>query len=91
MVRMVGAVSIGCIQPMDAPDIRWSKLSTAEHGDHGDHDQEDDDLAYDESAFKKAVLEGIGPNGHSLSSSMPHWEMDDADLEDLISVLMTLP
>lgn len=79
------------MQPMDAPDIRWSTLSSAEHGNHGDHDETDDYLAYDDSSFKKAVLEGIAPNGHNLSSSMPRWEMSDADLEDLISFLMTLP
>jgi hypothetical protein len=79
------------MQQMDAPDIRWSSLSSEEHGVLDDHDDEVEDNAYDEEAFKDAVLRGLAHGGQLLSSDMPRWEMSDTDLEDLLSFLKTLP
>lgn len=76
------------MQPMDAPDIRWSVLASAEHGGHGEHGE--GEAPYDEASFKLAVREGLTSGGEPLSREMPRWEMSDADLEDLIDFLKTL-
>ncbi len=65
-----------------APDIRWSTLSKAEPGL--------DRPPYDEQTFKQAVTQGLDPAGHPLDAAMPHWQMSDQDLDDLISFLKTL-
>jgi cytochrome c oxidase subunit II len=65
-----------------APDIRWSTLTKAEPGmDHP---------PYDEQTFKQAVTQGLDPAGHPLEAAMPHWQMSDQDLDDLIAFLKTL-
>lgn len=74
---------------MDAPDIRWSTLSQAEHGEHGD-EGEMDHPPYDEAAFKQAVTQGLNPGGARLDPAMPRWRMSEQDLQDLIAYLKTL-
>ena len=74
---------------MDAPDIRWSTLTEAEHGDH-DEEEEMGHPPYDENTFKQAVTEGLNPGGERLDSDMPRWRMTERDLDDLISHLKTL-
>jgi cytochrome c oxidase subunit II len=74
---------------MDAPDIRWSTLSQAGHGEHGDAD-EMDHPPYDEAAFKQAVTQGLNPGGARLDRAMPRWRMSAQDLDDLLAYLKTL-
>lgn len=62
---------------MDAPDIRWSTLAEAEHGDHGEEEMEHP--PYDEKTFKRAVTQGLDPGGNSLGAAMPRWRMSDQD------------
>ena len=74
---------------MDAPDIRYTALSSEgeEHGDeHGDEHGE-----YGLDSFRLAVIEGTHPDGESLSRDMPRWRMSDRDLADLFEFLKTLP
>jgi cytochrome c oxidase subunit 2 len=70
-----GLHSMGMMQTMDAPDIRWSTL-------------EDE---FDEESFHLSVAEGKDPDGTIMSTDMPRWTMSDADLADLIEYLKTLP
>jgi len=70
---------------MDAPDIRWSTLSEAEHGDG-----EMDHPPYDAETFKRAVTQGLEPDGSWLDPAMPRWQMSDKDLEDLLEFLKSL-
>jgi cytochrome c oxidase subunit II len=65
-----------------APDIRWSILTKAEP--NMDHPP------YDEQTFKQAVTQGLDPAGHPLEAAMPHWQMSDQDLNDMIAFLKTL-
>lgn len=70
---------------MDAPDIRYSTLSSEgeEHGeDHGE---------YDLDSFRMAVIGGAHPDGKALNREMPRWRMSDQDLVDLFEFLKTLP
>ena len=74
---------------MDAPDIRYTALSSEgeEHGDeHGDNHGE-----YDLDSFRLAVIGGVHPDGEALSRDMPRWRMSDQDLADLFEFLKTLP
>ena len=79
------------MQVMDAPNIQWSALQ--DEGGHeeegGDHEDEHGD--YDLQDFRLAVVEGQHPDGEPLDRDMPHWRIDDADLEDLADFLTTLP
>jgi hypothetical protein len=70
-----GKHSMGMMQVMDAPDIRWSALE-------GEFDAE---------KFRAAVVEGEDPDGTQLSTDMPRWTIGDDDLADLIAYLTTLP
>ncbi len=75
---------------MDAPDIRYSALSSEgeEHG--GDPAHEDEHGGYDLDDFRLAVIQGTHPNGEPLSRDMPRWRMSDEDLADLFEFLKKL-
>ena len=75
---------------MDAPDIRWSQLTEAEHGGHDDGEAEVEHPPYDELSFNEAVTRGLDPGGGTLDPAMPRWRMSEGDLEDLIAFLKTL-
>ncbi len=66
----------------ESSDIRWKTLSK-EDPDEREHEP------FDEAAFKKAVRDGIEPNGDRLSYYMPQWDISDKDLDDLITYLKT--
>ncbi len=71
---------------MDAPDIRWSTLTSTEHdGAEMDHPP------FDAASFKSAVTRGIDPGGDPLDGDMPRWRMSDQDIADLIAFLKELP
>ena len=70
-----GVHSMGMMQVMDAPDIRWSALE-------GEFDAE---------KFRAAVVEDEDPDGTQMSTDMPRWTIGDDDLADLIAYLETLP
>ena len=79
---------------IDAPDIRWSTLTEAGHGEHGDeeedHTEEGEEMEhplFTEETFKRAVTKGVEPDGDPLDEAMPRWNMSDQDLEDLITYL----
>lgn len=68
-----------------APNIQWSELTEAGHGD--EHDEHE---PYTDETFKRAVTQGVDPAGEPLEWPMPRWDMTDAQLEDLIAYLKTL-
>jgi cytochrome c1 len=70
-----GVHNMGMMEVMEAPDIRWTTLDTE----------------YTVATFKRAVEDGIDPDSSQLSTNMPRWKMSDADLDDLIAFLKTLP
>ena len=45
---------------------------------------------YTEATLARAIREGIGADGKALSYLMPHYRLDDADMEQLISYLKAL-
>ena len=87
-----GGVHMMHMQVMDAPDIRWSTLAGETEGEHDDEAEHRDEhveshAGYGLENFRMAVVEGKHPNGESLSSEMPHWNISDGDLEDLAEFL----
>jgi len=70
---------------MDAPDIRYSTLTSEEEEHGGEHGE------YDLDSFRLAVIGGTHPDGKALNRDMPRWRMSDQDLADLFEFLKTLP
>lgn len=69
---------------IDVPDIRYSTL-TSPHTDDGEQMP-----AWTEAQIARAIHEGVEPNGDTLKPYMPRWDMDDADMKDLIGYLKEL-
>ena len=76
---------------MDAPDIRYTALSS-EEGEHGGEltEGEDGHGEYDLETFRMAVVLGQHPDGESLDEDMPRWQLNDQDLADLFEFIKTL-
>jgi len=71
----------------EAPDIRYESLISGEHGEgHG----EEEAVPYTDEDIKRAITEGVEPDGESLEWPMPRWTMSDQDLDDLLEFLKTL-
>jgi cytochrome c oxidase subunit 2 len=70
-----GEHTMGMMQVMNAPDIRWKTLETD----------------YNAETSKRAVEQDLDEEGQPLSQDMPRWKMSDGDISDLIAFLKTLP
>jgi cytochrome c oxidase subunit II len=75
------------MQTFDAPDIRYRTL-TSEGMSHGEGE---DHPPYTDETIKRAITQGVDPGGNSLKWPMPRWSMSDADLNDLLDYLKSLP
>ena len=73
---MFGAVEI--------PDIRYSVL-TAPHSADGTTTP-----AWSDADIKRAIRDGVEPDGQRLKAPMPRWNMTDTELTDVISYLKEL-
>lgn len=69
-------------------DIRYSVLTSGEHG-HDDEEAEKDQPYTDED-IRRAITEGVEPDGKRLDPTMPRWNMGNNDLGDLLEYLKTL-
>lgn len=65
-----------------APALTAHALSGDHSGDGHDHD------TYDENSLKRAIIEGIRPDGETLDELMPRWQMSDQDLNALVHYLL---
>ncbi len=45
---------------------------------------------YTEAEIRRAVVQGIGADGDTLDTTMPRWQLSDADWRDLLAYLKTL-
>ena len=71
---------------IEAPALTAEVLFAAdEHDDdsdgHGDHE------SYDSNSLRRAITQGIDPAGQQLNDTMPRWNMNPADMNDLIAYL----
>jgi len=67
---------------LKAPALTPEAMSR-DHGDGHSH------TAYNDASVKRAIVEGVNPDGHPLDYAMPRWEMTPEDLDDLTRYLMT--
>jgi hypothetical protein len=85
-----GGVHTMHMQVMEAPDIRYAALNSAEEEHEGEAHAGEAGGEYDLEDFRLAVIEGEHPDGESLSREMPRWRMEDEDLADLFAFLKSL-
>jgi mono/diheme cytochrome c family protein len=86
-----GGTHIMQMRSMTAPDVRWSALSGMHEGGHeSGESHEQSHQGYDLEAFRRAVVKGEHPDGDKLKQDMPRWDMNETDLQDLMSYLKTL-
>jgi len=79
--------------PFDAPDIRYSTLTSPEHGEEEGKEASSYDMEhppYTDETIKQAITRGIDPAGHALNSFMSRWQISDDDLNNLTSFIKTL-
>ena len=69
-------------------DIRFSSLASGRHSQGGD--EGDNGHLYTGKDVKRAIRDGVEPDGDRLDPTMPRWKMDDQNLDDLIVFLKTL-
>lgn len=69
-----------------APDIRWSVLTSTESTESGGSAS----TPFDEASFARAVRDGLDPEGQPLEAPMPHWQLTDQEMRDLIAHVKTL-
>jgi cytochrome c oxidase subunit 2 len=86
-----GGKHIMQMETMEAPDIRWSALSSGHHGKgEADSLKQHHEEVYTFESFKNSVENGKHPDGDKLKKDMPRWQMSDADLNDLMNYLKFL-
>ncbi len=71
----------------EAPDIRYSSLTTEGHGGQAGHEGEP---PFTDELIKRAITQGLDPEGKQLKPPMPVYQMSDSDLNDLMAYLKTL-
>ncbi len=75
----------------NTPDITWDNLTEAAgHGEETGEDEHEEHPPYTEETLKRAITKGIDPAGEPLDEEMPHWQMSEADLSDLVAFIKTL-
>jgi mono/diheme cytochrome c family protein len=66
----------------EAPDIRYSTLTSP----HEEHDEE----GWSDRDIRRAIVDGVEPDGEELDPVMPRWRLSDAELRALIDYLKEL-
>ncbi len=65
-------------------DIRYEALIKGEY-EHGKKE-----TPYTDALIKRAITEGLDPDGEALDWTMPRWKMAEEDFADLLTYLRTL-
>ncbi len=74
-----------------APALTPEALGLAGAGDHedahdgGNHEHE----AYTAETLKRAIIEGVEPDGRRLDDAMPRWQLKPAEADALVAYLMS--
>ena len=66
-----------------APDVTYDAL-VGEHDDEGEH------AAWDDDDIRRAIEDGVEPDGETLSGLMPRWRLSDEEFEALLEYLKEL-
>ena len=72
---------------VSTPNITYTNLTDPAgmietDGSHG--------MVYTDALIRRAVTEGIGADGDTLSTSMPRWQLSEVEWQDLLAYLKTL-
>jgi cytochrome c oxidase subunit 2 len=67
------------------PDIRYKTLTSEEM----EHEGEETHPPYTDETIKRAITEGVEPDGEPMDLTMPRWQMSERDLDDLLEFLKT--
>lgn len=82
------------MRAFEAPDIRYQTLTSEEHGEEGEEEADKEHPMehepFTDETIKRAITDGVEPDGESLEWPMPRWSMSDGDLGDLLEFLKTL-
>ena len=82
------------MRAFEAPDIRYQTLTAEEHGEEGEEEADKEHPMehepFTDETIKRAITEGIEPDGEPLEWPMPRWTMSDEDLDDLLEFLKRL-
>lgn len=68
-------------------DIRYESLTVGEH-EHGG--EKDEHPPYTDKLIRRAITEGVNPAGEKLDWTMPRYQINDEDFNDLIEFIKTL-
>ncbi|MHB8867286.1 MAG: c-type cytochrome [Thermoleophilia bacterium] len=82
-----GRVSMMMMGSFEAPDIRWSTLTSTEM-EHAEGEAAHP--PFDRDSFARALRDGVEPDGGELKSPMPRWRVSDAQVDALIEYLQGL-
>lgn len=74
----------------DTPDITWDNLTQEEHHEDNNEDEHEEHPPYNETTLKRAITQGLEPDGETLDQEMPRWQMSERDLNDLVDFIKTL-
>jgi mono/diheme cytochrome c family protein len=86
-----GKVTMMMMRRFDVPDITWDKLTQEEHHEEKQGQEEHEEHPpYTEETLRRAITKGIDPAGEPLDKVMPHWQMSERDLDDLVEFMKTL-
>lgn len=81
-----GTVPMMCSK--ETPSITYHDLTEEKHEAQGG--EEEEHPPYTDETIKKAITDGIEPDGEELDPCMPKWKISDEDLNDVIEYLKTL-
>lgn len=81
-----GIVPMMCYK--ETPSITYHDLTEEEHEVH--EGEEEVHPSYTDETIKKAIIDGIEPDGEELDPCMPKWRMSDEDLNGVIEYLKSL-
>lgn len=65
-----------------APALTVGALSKEHNDDHAH-------ASYDETALKRAIVDGVNPDGKPLHETMPRWKMSERSLNSLVHYLLS--
>lgn len=82
-----GQHNMAGMRVMDAPPINGDALNEMMTEESGGTPQPG---GYDIEIFSNSVVEGKHPDGDTLNTDMPRWQISDQDIEDLLAFLETI-
>ena len=70
------------------PDIRYKALASGARETRGEEAEKEQ--PYTDEDIRRAITEGVEPDGKRLDPTMPRWQMEKDDLGDLLEYLKSL-